>query len=135
MTWLYKGEEFTSEMIGKHVGFVYLITNLLNQKKYVGQKKFGSLRKDTRKNAPKKRIYKESDWKKYYGSNAYLCNDVQVYGVEFFKREILYLCMSKGVMNYMELREQIHREVLIKEHEYYNSFIGGKIHRKHVIKT
>ena len=36
--WLYKGEEFTSEMIEEWVGFVYLITDKSNGMKYVGKK-------------------------------------------------------------------------------------------------
>ena len=36
--WYYNGEEFTSEMIEDYVGFVYLITNLSDNKKYVGKK-------------------------------------------------------------------------------------------------
>jgi hypothetical protein len=37
-------------------------------------------------------------------------------------------------MTYFEMKEQIDREVLFKPEEYYNAFIGGKIHRKHVFK-
>jgi hypothetical protein len=43
--WYYNGEEFTSEMIGDYVGFVYLITDLSNGKKYVGKKTLMSKRK------------------------------------------------------------------------------------------
>lgn len=38
------------------------------------------------------------------------------------------------MMNYLEMKEQITRDVLMKPSEYYNSFIGGKIHRSHVLK-
>ena len=43
--WLYKGEEFTSEMIEEWVGFVYLITDKSNGMKYVGKKLLTSKRK------------------------------------------------------------------------------------------
>jgi hypothetical protein len=37
-------------------------------------------------------------------------------------------------MTYYEMKEQFDREVLLKPDEYYNAFIGGKIHRKHILK-
>ena len=40
MTWTYQGKEFTSEDINDYQGFVYLITNLENGKKYIGKKFF-----------------------------------------------------------------------------------------------
>jgi hypothetical protein len=30
------------------------------------------------------------------------------------------------------MKEQITRDVLLKPEEYYNSFVGGKIHRNHL---
>jgi hypothetical protein len=31
------------------------------------------------------------------------------------------------------MKYQLERDVLLKPDEYYNAFVGGKIHRKHVI--
>jgi Putative endonuclease segE, GIY-YIG domain len=117
-------------------GFVYKITNITNGRMYIGQKRFWSSKLSYKKNPKtgiKKRIRSrvESDWKKYYGSSEELKNDIASIGVENFKREILHFCKSKGMMNYMELKEQMDRNVLI-DLTYYNSFVGGKIHRKHV---
>jgi hypothetical protein len=129
--WKYKDEEFTEDMITeKMVGFVYLITNLSNGKKYVGQKKFGARRKVSRKGKRAKRVYKKSDWQTYFGSNGDLQKDVEVLGEKHFLREILYLCESKAVMNYLELQEQIDRRALLNPDEYYNSYCGGRISRK-----
>ena len=36
--WIYKGEEFTSEMIEDWIGFVYIITDKSTDMKYVGIK-------------------------------------------------------------------------------------------------
>ena len=69
--WSYRNGEFSSEMIGDYVGFVYVITDLVNRKKYVGKKLF----KSTRRLAPlkgktrKRKVVKESDWQDYFGSS------------------------------------------------------------------
>lgn len=131
--WYYNGEEFTSEMIGDYVGFVYLITDLSNGKKYVGKKTLMSKRKLPPLKGKTRRRTKivETDWQNYYGSSEEVKALVEDRGRDQFKREILHLCKGKGEMSYLELKEQVDREVLFKD-EYYNQFIGVKIHAKHV---
>lgn len=131
--WYYNGEEFTSEMIGDYVGFVYLITDLSNGKKYVGKKTLMSKRKLPPLKGKTRRRTKivETDWQDYYGSSEEVKALVEDRGRDQFKREILHLCKGKGEMSYLELKEQVDREVLFKD-EYYNEFIGAKIHSKHV---
>lgn len=131
--WLYNGEEFTSEMIGDFVGFVYIITDLSNNKKYVGKKIFQSKRKLAPLKGKTRRRTKivESDWMNYYGSSEEVKLMVEEKGSDNFKREILHLCNSKGEMSYLELKEQMDREVLLND-EYYNGIIQVKIHRSHV---
>ena len=73
----------------------------------------------------------ESNWQNYYGSNEELQQLVETSHAERFEREILHLCEKKGIMSYLEAREQFDRNVLLSE-EYYNNFIGCKIHSKHV---
>lgn len=128
--WFHDNSEFTDEMINDYVGFVYIITDLENGRKYVGQKLFWSPKTRMVK-GKKKRTKVISDYKEYFGSNLELQERVKLLGPEQFKREILYLCKSKGNMNYLELREQIDRRVMESD-AYYNSFVGGKIHKKHV---
>lgn len=128
--WFHNNSEFTDEMINDYVGFVYIITDLENGRKYVGQKLFWSPKTRMVK-GKKKRTKVISDYKEYFGSNLELQERVKLLGPEQFKREILYLCKSKGNMNYLELREQIDRRVMESD-AYYNSFVGGKIHKKHV---
>jgi len=67
--WYYKGEEFTSEMIGDYIGFVYCITDLSTSKKYIGKKNFKSTRKlkPLKGKTRKRTVVKESDWKSYFG--------------------------------------------------------------------
>lgn len=128
--WIYKGEEFTN--IGDYIGFVYLITNLQTNKRYIGKKNF-YFSKTRQVKGKKKRTKVESDWKDYYGSNDELNEHVNLFGENNFKREILRLCMSKSEMSYYELKEQMINDVLLKENEYYNSYVGARINRKHML--
>jgi hypothetical protein len=132
MDWAYKNSLFTSDMILDNLGFVYIIRNNLDNRAYIGKKLFYFSKVKYIKNR-KRHIKFESDWKDYFGSCEELICDVAHYGVHNFSREILYLCKSKGVMSYLELREQMSNNVLLKPSEYYNGFVGGKIHRKHVL--
>ena len=134
--WIYNGEEFTSDMIESYHGFVYEVTDTHNKMKYIGKKKFWSkvTRPPLKGRKNKRRSIKESDWQTYYGSNEEVKTLVEEFGPSRFKRTILKLCVSPGQMTYFEMKEQIDREVLFKPEEYYNAFIGGKIHRNHVLK-
>ena len=114
-------------------GFVYVITDKRNDKKYVGKKKFWSVtRKPPLKGKTRKRVVrKESDWMKYYGSSELVNQLLVEHGEDNFHREIIHLCKTKGEMSYLEAKEQFDRNVLLND-EYYNEFIGCKIHSKHV---
>ena len=131
--WTYKGEEFTSDMIDDNFGFVYEILDLNNGKKYIGKKWFWNTRKrPPLKGKTRKRIVKsESDWQDYYGSNDEVKLLVEEAGKNRFAREIIYLCKNKGECTYYEAKLQFDREVLLIDN-YYNEFIGCKIHSKHV---
>ena len=131
--WLYNGEEFTSEMIGDYVGFVYIITDKTNGKKYVGKKIFKSKRKLQPLKGKTRRRTKvvESDWQDYFGSSDEVKSLVEEHGRDSFVREILHLCNTKGEMGYMEAKEQFDRNVLLDD-TYYNGIIQCKIHRSHV---
>lgn len=128
--WLYNDQEFAENVIGDNIGFVYIITNLSNNKKYIGKKLFKFSR--TKKVKGKKKKTKvESNWKSYFGSNEELLEDAKVLGEDNFKREILHLCKSKGTANYLEMKEQILHNALESE-GYYNQWIAVKVHRSHL---
>ena len=131
--WTYHGEIFTTVDIGDNVGFVYLITDLTNNKKYVGKKNFSSTRRLNPLKGMKRKRKKvtESDWKDYYGSSEIVQQLVEENGIDNYKREILHLCKKKGEMSYLEAKEQFDRNVLLSD-EYYNGIINCKIHRSHV---
>ncbi len=125
--WVFKKKEFESLDIENHVGFVYLITNNVNNKKYIGKKYF-SMRKTTHIKGKKKKTLVESSWKTYYGSSDKLLKDIIEYGKENFSREMLHICKTKSDLTYMELREQIDRRVLETE-EYYNDWIMARVRK------
>jgi hypothetical protein len=122
------------------VGFVYLITNNLTERKYIGKKlaKFSKTTYKTvkLKNGTKKkkkiRSKIDSDWREYYGSSPELSKDVELLGAENFSREILYYCKSKAECSYIEAREQFSRRVL-ESTDYYNGIINCRIHGSHVL--
>jgi hypothetical protein len=121
------------------VGFVYLIVNKTNSRKYIGKKlaKFSktSTKTVTLKNGTKKKkkikSKIDSDWMDYYGSSSELSKDVESLGVDSFTREILYYCKSKAECSYIEAREQFSRRVLESD-EYYNGQISCRIHKSHI---
>jgi len=131
--WLYEGQPFESDMIGDYVGFVYLITNLENDKKYIGKKWFWSTKKlpPLKGKKRKRTVVKESDWKQYYGSSEEVKLLLEQLGKDNFKREILRLCKTKGECTYYEAKLQFDFDVLLRD-DYYNEFIGCKIHSKHL---
>lgn len=131
--WLYNGQEFTSEQIGDFMGFVYLITNKSDGKKYIGKKIFKSKRRLPPLKGKTRRRTKivESDWQDYFGSSEEVNSLVEEHGRDQFHREILHLCKTKGEMSYLELKEQVDRQVLLDD-TYYNGIIQCRIHGSHV---
>lgn len=122
------------------VGFVYIITNLTNNRKYIGKKlaKFSKttyktvvLKNGTKK---KKKIKSkiDSDWITYYGSSVELSKDIELLGEDNFTREILFYCKSKAECSYIEARTQFERRVL-ESNEYYNGQISVRVHGSHII--
>jgi hypothetical protein len=139
MTWLH--ENIPVESLPENcIGFVYLITNTISGRKYVGKKlaKFSktSYKVVKLKNGKKKRkrikSKVDSDWQTYYGSNVELNKDVETLGVDKFTREILYYCKSKAECSYVEAREQFNRKVL-ETTDYYNGQISVRVHGSHII--
>jgi len=138
MTWLYQNTPVET-LPDSCVGFVYLITNNLSGRKYIG-KKLAKFSKTTyrvvkQKNGikKKKRIRSkiDSDWQQYYGSSAELSADIEKLGTDNFTREILFYCASKSECSYIEAREQFSRRVL-ESQDYYNGHIQVRVHGSHI---
>ena len=139
MSWTYQNE-IIEALPEECIGFVYLITNVISGRKYIGKKlaKFSKTTVKTvkLKNGTKKkkkiRSKIDSDWRDYYGSSVELTKDIDSLGKENFTREILYYCNSKAQCSYIEAREQFSRKVLESD-EYYNGHIQVRVHGSHII--
>jgi len=86
-------------------GFIYLTTNMINNKKYVG-------------------MCKNTHSKGYIGSGKILKASIKKYGKENFNREILEECISFDDMCAAEHR-WISKLNAVKSEEYYNLYEGG----------
>lgn len=129
MSWLYNGKTFTADHAEGYTGFVYIIENKINGRKYIGKKLFTKAKsKKIRGSIRKRRLRVVSDWETYYGSNKELCEDVKKHGPEYFTRTILRLCSSKSEASYHEAKLQFEMDAIINDN-YYNQWIMVKIHR------
>jgi hypothetical protein len=141
MSWTYQNE-IVETLPEECVGFVYLITNVISGRKYIGKKlakfaktsyKMVKLKNGTKK---KKKIRSkiDSDWRDYYGSSDALTKDIDTLGKENFTREILYYCNSKAQCSYIEAREQFTNKVL-ESSDWYNGHIAVRVHGSHILKS
>jgi len=128
MHWTYEGNEFTTADIDGYYGFVYRITNNRNGHDYIGRKYFKSKRKLKPLKGKKRKRTKivETDWADYWGSSERLKEDIEIFGKENFKREIIHLCKSRSETNYMEAHYQFKEKVLLRE-DNYNGIIAIKL--------
>lgn len=88
-------------------GFIYITTNLINGKKYIGQRKF------------------TKGWKTYLGSGTLLKKAIKKYGRENFKRIIIYFGYTQDELNQLEI-QYISLHNAVESDDYYNIADGGK---------
>ena len=130
--WIYNESPFTSNDINDYYGFVYLIENKLNGRKYIGRKYLWQFRTPKGK---KRKVKAESNWKEYYGSCPELKEDIDKFGRENFSRTILSLHKTKGKTNFEETRRLFTNNVLTESLDngvpaFYNSNILNRYFRK-----
>jgi hypothetical protein len=128
--WYFKDKIF-DVVLEEFDSFVYLIERLNIEEDsespqyYIGKKTFYNKSK-----YKGKRIIVESDWWDYYGSSEWLLEHVEKYGKENFKRNIIHLCRTRGDAGYLEVYEQMKRNVLHRDPDgykpYYNKDVSGK---------
>jgi len=141
MNWLYNGKEITdiSQFPSNTFGFIYEVITP-EGKKYVGKKVLYhnqkkkltkvELSEQTGRGRRKtfKIVQKESDWKKYYGSNKHLKNQITKGEVtlENLKKQIIQTASNKKHLTYLETKYLFQLEVLENPDMYYNDNILGK---------
>lgn len=138
--WIYnKTNNF--EIPENSIGFIYQITNKIDNRTYVGRKMLTSNRKKVLTNKEKllpenkrkkfKRDIKETDWKTYWGSSIDLKNDIKILGADNFQREILLFCQTKTDISFYETYFQIKKDVLFipsyNNHIANTKFFKGKV--------
>lgn len=129
--WQYNGKEIEdSDIPDKAIGFIYLITQISNGKKYIGRKLLTKAATKTVKGV-KKKIRKESDWKGYWSSSPWLKEYIDQNGTDDFTREILVFCYGKAEMTYAEEKIQYSLGVLETD-SWLNDNIRSKQYRKWV---
>ena len=134
MNWMHQGN-LIKKLPEDCIGFVYQITNIINDRMYIGKKlaKFKKSRPPLKGRVNKRRYKINSDWKDYYGSSDNLTIDIKRLGKNNFKREILFYCKSKAELSYIEAREQFARKVL-ESNDYYNGHIRVRIHGSGILR-
>jgi len=149
--WLYKNEVIDSidKMPENTYGFIYQVTHLPTNRKYIGKKvlyfernvKIGKRElqalKEERKakgiggrTPAKKKVIKESDWKTYYGSQTEIKELVNKGKESDFSREILKFVDNKKHLTYYECKYLFIYEVLENNEEYINDNILAKFYSR-----
>jgi hypothetical protein len=123
MHWIFKDNKTRVPNPDKYFGFVYLITNKKNHRKYIGCKQYWQMRH--------RKKYKPSNWKVYTSSSKELCADIEKIGKRNFKFEIIQEYETKRGLHYYEQFYQMKNHVLTAvlegtdQKEYYNKNVGG----------
>ncbi|WP_445480364.1 hypothetical protein ACULLL_09415 [Lysinibacillus irui] len=103
--------------ISKEYGFIYVTTNKINGKKYIGKCIYGRV----------------NNWENYLGSGVYLKRAIKKYGKENFERKIIINACSEEELNELEEYYLNYFDV-VNSTEYYNiklTSIGGDIFTFH----
>ena len=89
-------------------GFVYITTNHINGKRYIGQKNYDAY----------------GHWKNYLGSGVVLKSAIKKYGVSNFSKEIIEECKTVEELNERE-KYWIEYYSAVKSDDFYNVALGG----------
>lgn len=90
-------------------GFIYITTNWINGKRYIGQKIFDN----------------HGQWPSYLGSGVAIKNAIKKYGRKNFSKNIIYIAYSKEELNEKE-KEYIQFFNAYDSFDFYNIAIGGE---------
>jgi len=123
MHWTFRDDKTRAPQPDEYFGFVYVISNKLTTKQYIGCKQYWQMRKRKR--------HKPSNWRVYTSSSKDLNEDIAKIGKRRFKFEIIQEYKTKRGLHYYEQFYQMKYHVLTAviegtdEPAYYNKNIGG----------
>ena len=112
-------------------GFIYLVTNKMNNMRYIGRKNFRMKRRTKVKNRKNRKItYVKSNWLTYTTSSTHVNAVIEEHGMDIFTFEIIDLCLTKGHLSFRETELQWEHKVLSAVFEdgtpaFYNKQIGA----------
>lgn len=101
-------EDVNEIVVEEPYGFIYITTNMVNGKRYLGQKKF------------------DNYWKNYFGSGTIFRKALNKYGKENFVRNVIDIAFSKEELNQKEYDYSIFFNV-VKSDDWYNMVVGGGV--------
>ncbi len=95
------------------VGFIYVIVHIPTGRQYIGKKFFWcTTRKIIKNKKNRKKIIKESNWKKYTGSCKWLNAEIELLGKENFSFRILSLHESRSTLAFREVQLLVLQDAL-----------------------
>ena len=103
-------EEVKESNIIEPYGFIYITTNLVNGKRYIGQRKFYGTSKIT--------------WQDYLGSGTVLKRAINKYGEENFQKIILNIAYNENDLNQLETQYIKDYNAVVSK-DFYNLASGG----------
>lgn len=130
MTWTYNDGPVTDEVVGNAYGFVYIIENLTDGRRYIGRKYLTKAAYKTVR-GKRKRIRKASDWETYWGSNKTLLEDVKHHGEDNFTRTIVRFCSNRTECAYWETHYIFTLGALLSD-AFYNEWVTCKISKRNL---
>lgn len=98
-------------------GYIYMFTNRINGKKYIGQRKGDKIDQN------------------YFGSGIYFANAKEKYGIENFKFDILCWCKTLEEANKKEKYYIEYYNTLVRNNKGYNIQLGGNVGNSYAGKT
>ena len=123
MHWTFRDDKTRVPQPDEYFGFVYVISNKLTTKQYIGCKQYWQMRK--------RKKHKPSNWRVYTSSSKELNEDIDKLGKRRFKFEIIQEYKTKRGIHYYEQYYQMKHHVLTAviegtdEPAYYNKNVGG----------
>ena len=131
MTWMNnENKPIQDEDVDGYYGFVYVIRNKVDGRRYVGRKYLTKAGYKTVK-GKRKKIRVSSDWRNYWGSNTELQEDVKRLGEDSFERSIIKLCRNRSECSYWETHYIFQFQALLSD-RWYNQWVTCKISKKNL---